>query len=740
MRADDDFRSLRNRIRDEDLALKDQSNLFHNSISLYFGANFLELWYQGGLYVKIHDIPNALSGNILRLKANVPPLTRHAEIKGDDVTDIAYKDIPSKDEDDEDAREAVRQLPVVAFDAETHFAKLADAVIFLHSHGIVHRDLAFRNLLLSHDEQDLILCDLESRYGSSHCPEIALARDNGVPEQKWPYSEKSDVYYFGVTIAEFVLQNGPRTPWQYSENFVPPPPFDQIFHACLRSNPDDRPSMLEVKGMLESVGISDAVIFLHSRRIVHRDLAFRNLLLSHDEQDLILCDLESRYGSSHCPEIALARDNGVPEQKWPYSEKSDVYYFGVTIAEFVLQNGPRTPWQYSENFVPPPPFDQIFHACLRSNPDDRPSMLEVKGMLESVGISGNSGLKVSRIILGTMQYGDPRWVPWLIGDEDVAISHIKAAYDAGIQTFDTANVCLLTHFEFIRLNEEQVYSNGQSEVILGKAIKKLNLPREEIVVITKVHATVARDSGTNFFSNGLNPDEHGYVNQHGLSRKHIFDSIKHSLERLQLDYVDLLMCHRFDKETPIAETMQALHDIVKAGYVRYIGMSSCWAWQFQAMQNYAITNKLTPFIAMQDHYNLVYREEEREMLPTLKHFGVGAIPYASLARGLLARPPNTNDKTTRGGIDPTVQWYNNAGGTKEIIKRVEEVANKRGITMGQVSIAWLLSKNGVTAPVVGTTSLEKLEDIIGGTKVILTPEEIKYLEEPYRTQAVIGHT
>ncbi|KXN86858.1 hypothetical protein AN958_09438 [Leucoagaricus sp. SymC.cos] len=311
MGADDDFRSLRSRIRDEDLALKDQSNLLLNSVSLYFGANFLEVWYQGDLYVKIHDVPDTLSGNILRLKANVPPLKGHAEIRGNNITDIAYKDIPSEDEDDEDVREAVSQLPLVAFDTENHFAKvcrcvsevqnllqakghphivcllgrseagelvfpryrqpflngsisdyrrlllqLADAVIFLHSHGIVHRDLAFRNLLLSHDGQDLVLCDLESRYGSSHCPEIARARDNGIPEQQWPYSEKSDVYYFGVTIAEFVLQNGPRTPWQYTENFVPPAPFDRIFRACRRSNPDDRPSMPEVKEMLESVGIS----------------------------------------------------------------------------------------------------------------------------------------------------------------------------------------------------------------------------------------------------------------------------------------------------------------------------------------------------------------------------------------------------------------------------------------------------------------------------------------------------
>ncbi|KAF5346739.1 hypothetical protein D9756_010441 [Leucocoprinus leucothites] len=354
-------------------------------------------------------------------------------------------------------------------------------------------------------------------------------------------------------------------------------------------------------------------------------------------------------------------------------------------------------------------------------------MPETKKQMPYVRL-GNSGLKVSRVILGTMQWGDSRWFPWIIEDEQEAIRTIKAAYDAGIQTFDTANI----------------YSNGASEVILGKAIKELQLPREEIVVITKVNGTVVSNFETNFITNGLNPDEHGYVNQHGLSRKHIFDSIKQSLERLQLDYVDLLL---YSIELTQIQ-MQALHDVVKAGYVRYIGMSSCWAWQFLAMQNYAISNNLTPFITMQNHYNLVYREEEREMMPTLKHFGVGAIPWAPLARGILARPPSS-DKTKRGTVDPAVHRYDNAGGTQEIINRVEEIAKKRGISMGQVSLAWLLSKDvandepgdtEVAAPIVGTTSLKNLEDIIGATSVTLTTEEIKYLEEPYVPQAIIGHT
>ncbi|KII87981.1 hypothetical protein PLICRDRAFT_42549 [Plicaturopsis crispa FD-325 SS-3] len=335
---------------------------------------------------------------------------------------------------------------------------------------------------------------------------------------------------------------------------------------------------------------------------------------------------------------------------------------------------------------------------------------------------GNSGLKVSKIILGTMQYGSKGWQPWVIDDEEEAIKHIKFAYDAGIQTFDTANV----------------YSNGLSEIILGKAIKKLQLPRDEIVVMTKLYMPVAKEHGVNLLTTrDKTPEEQGYVNQHGLSRKHIFESVKHSLERLQLDYIDLYQCHRFDNETPIEETMQALHDVVKAGYVRYIGMSSCYAWQFNAMQNYAITHNLTPFISMQNHYSLVYREEEREMFPTLKHFGVGSIPWSPLARGLLTRP--LQDHSTRGDTDWFIKMYQKGPGTTETVNRVDEIAKKKGISMAQVAVAWTLSKPGVSAPIIGSTSLKHLADIIGGVDVTLTEEEIKYLEEAYKPMEVIGH-
>ncbi|SJL02660.1 related to voltage-gated potassium channel subunit beta-1 channel subunit beta-1) [Armillaria ostoyae] len=318
---------------------------------------------------------------------------------------------------------------------------------------------------------------------------------------------------------------------------------------------------------------------------------------------------------------------------------------------------------------------------------------------------GNSGLKVSRIILGCMSYGSTEWQPWVLSKEQ-GIEHIKAAYDAGINTFDTADT----------------YSNGLSEVILGEAIKTHNIPRERIVVLTKVYGVVGDAPNVSLFGDPK-ADSEGYVNRHGLSRKHIFDAVKGSLQRLQLDYIDVLQCHRFDYQTPIAETMQALHDVVKAGYVRYIGMSSCHAYQFHAMQNYAIQNNLTPFISMQNHYSLAYREEEREMFPTLKMFGVGSMPWSPLARGKLTRPISEQKATRRGEVD-----------------KVDTLAKKKGITMAQLSIAWLLSKEGVTAPVVGTTSVENLTQLIGAIHITLTEEDKKFLEEPYRPLPIVGHS
>ncbi|KZT00369.1 Aldo/keto reductase [Laetiporus sulphureus 93-53] len=335
---------------------------------------------------------------------------------------------------------------------------------------------------------------------------------------------------------------------------------------------------------------------------------------------------------------------------------------------------------------------------------------------------GKSGLKDSRVILGCMTYGD-KWTNWLLGEEE-AIKHIKFAYDAGIQTFDTAGVCWMAH----------------GDIILGKAIKQLQLPREEIIPMIKFGGVVSRKPGEIVYDPPSAEAECRYVNQWGASRKacHIFDAVKKSLERLQLDYIDVLQLHRIGDSTPFEETMHALHDVVKAGYVRYIGISSCWAWQFHAMQNYAITHNLTPFISMQDHHNLIYREEEREMFPSLKHFGVSAIPYSPLGGGLLCRPLNKHN-TKRSETDQFLKAYKDNPHLEEIINRVEEVVRKRGVSMAQVTVAWSLSKDVVAAPIVGTTKLEDLEDILEGVHLTLTSEEIKYLEEPYRPMKIIGH-
>ncbi|KZP28624.1 Aldo keto reductase [Athelia psychrophila] len=336
---------------------------------------------------------------------------------------------------------------------------------------------------------------------------------------------------------------------------------------------------------------------------------------------------------------------------------------------------------------------------------------------------GKSGLKVSKLILGCMTYGTPDGnIRWALGEED-AYEHIKIAYDAGINTFDTADI----------------YSNGLSEVILGKAIKKLALPRDGIVVMTKLFAAVGHE-----YTSPLQEtmDENGYVNERGLGRKHIFAGIKRSLDRLQLDYVDVLQCHRFDPDTPIEETMRALHDVVQAGYARYIGMSSCYAWQFQLMQNYAIANHLTPFISMQNCYSLVYREEEREMMPTLSHFGVGSIPWSPLARGVLTRPwapKPAGEGTKREQLDEWAVLLAQGDADKLVVDRLEEVAKRLNASMAQTALAWLAAKPGVTAPIVGTSSIANLRDLLGALDVTLSAEDVKYLDEPYKPKAIAGH-
>ncbi|ORX33739.1 NADP-dependent oxidoreductase domain-containing protein [Kockovaella imperatae] len=347
-------------------------------------------------------------------------------------------------------------------------------------------------------------------------------------------------------------------------------------------------------------------------------------------------------------------------------------------------------------------------------------------MMEYVNL-GKSGLKVShldalrvtltslwvsKLVLGCMTYGSGG--EWMISDHDESIRQIKYAYDKGINAFDTANT----------------YSAGESEVILGKFLKQHNIPRESVVILTKTFNTDGKleDKGPA-----------GWINQKGLSRKRIFASVDDSLKRLQLDYIDVLQCHRFDPETPVEETMQALHDVVQSGKVRYIGMSSCWAWQFQLMQTYAIHNRLTPFISMQNQHSALYREEEREMMPMLKHYGIGVIPWGPLAAGLLCRPPQERKATPRGDKGLPNDGRGTFPSELEIIARVEKVAKNRGVPMAEVAIAWSLQSEWVTAPIVGVRSTERLDELIKGLQCRLTEEEIKEIGEPYQPVKVRGH-
>ncbi|WWD05780.1 hypothetical protein V865_003863 [Kwoniella europaea PYCC6329] len=330
---------------------------------------------------------------------------------------------------------------------------------------------------------------------------------------------------------------------------------------------------------------------------------------------------------------------------------------------------------------------------------------------------GKSGLKVSKIILGCMSYGVKRpqdgWT-WVLEEEE-ALKHLKHAYDKGINTFDTADT----------------YSQGNSERILGKFLKTYDIPRESVVIMTKTYMA---------FGDEKSYGSAGYVNNSRLSRKRIFAAIKDSLERLGTDYVDVFQCHRFDYDTPIEETMQALHDIVQAGHVRYLGMSSCYAWQFQLMQREnAIQNRLTPFISMQNYHNAIYREEEREMMPTLQHFGVGSIPWSPLAGGKLCRPASSDPQTERSS-NTSRMFGTTTSADHKIISTIEEIAKERNISMAQVSLAWSLSKEFISAPIIGTTSIEKLDDLLKGLEVKLSEEEIKRIDGDYEPKAIFGHS
>ncbi|MEV4100002.1 aldo/keto reductase [Nonomuraea sp. NPDC049649] len=314
---------------------------------------------------------------------------------------------------------------------------------------------------------------------------------------------------------------------------------------------------------------------------------------------------------------------------------------------------------------------------------------------------GRTGLQVSRVCLGMMSYGDPAKQEWAL-TQDAAEPIVRRAADAGVTFFDTADV----------------YSAGASEVVTGSLLRKIFRSRDDYVLATKV-----------FFPTGRG------VNDRGLSRKHIHAAIDASLRRLGTDHVDLYQIHRWDPDTPIEETMEALHDVVKAGKARYIGASSMWAWQFAKAQHVAEVNGWTRFVSMQNHYNLLYREEEREMLPLCLDQGVGVIPWSPLARGVLARAGAPAD-TTRTGSDARIDALYEPDADRQVLDRVAELSRERGLPAAQIALAWLLHQPAVTAPIVGATKDRHVDDAVAAVAVSLSEKELAYLAEPYRPREV----
>jgi aryl-alcohol dehydrogenase-like predicted oxidoreductase len=320
---------------------------------------------------------------------------------------------------------------------------------------------------------------------------------------------------------------------------------------------------------------------------------------------------------------------------------------------------------------------------------------------------GTTGLTVSRICLGMMSYGDPASRQWILR-EDASEPIVRRAVEQGITFFDTADM----------------YSDGASEEITGRLLRKLFARRDDYVLATKV-----------YFPMGPGP------NDSGLSRKHILSAIDASLARLGTDHVDLYQIHRWDDATPIEETMAALHDVVRAGKARYIGASSMYAWQLAKAQHVAESAGWTRFVSMQNHYNLVYREEEREMIPFCRDQGVGLVPYSPLARGFLVgnRARDGKSLTLRGGTDPLAEeMYSDAD--FDVVDALRAVAGERELPPAQVALAWLLGRPGVTAPIVGATKVRHLDDAVAAVGVTLTGDEMARLEAPYRPHRVLGHS
>lgn len=319
---------------------------------------------------------------------------------------------------------------------------------------------------------------------------------------------------------------------------------------------------------------------------------------------------------------------------------------------------------------------------------------------------GHTGLRVSRICLGCMSYGTPKWRPWVL-DEEAAQPFFRRAVELGVTFFDTANM----------------YSDGASEEVTGRALRKY-AKLEEVVLATKV-----------YFPTGSGQ------NERGLSRKAITQACEASLKRLGVDTIDLYQIHRMDPNTPIEETLAALDQLVRQGKVRYLGASSAYAWQFMRALSVSERNGWARFVSMQNHYNLVYREEEREMLPLCEAEGVGVIPWSPLARGLLAgsrKSLDDREATTRASSDTLSPMLYNQPGDWDVAEAVKQVADARKAPPAQVALAWLLSKPVVTAPIVGATKLQHLEDAVKAVDLKLTSEEVKALEAPYKPHAVRG--
>ncbi len=321
---------------------------------------------------------------------------------------------------------------------------------------------------------------------------------------------------------------------------------------------------------------------------------------------------------------------------------------------------------------------------------------------------GSTGMKVSRLCLGMMTYGTKKWREWVL-NEDESLPFIRHALELGINFFDTADM----------------YSLGVSEEVLGRALRDLGPSRDRVVIATKV-----------FYEMGNDP------NQRGLSRKHILHAIDDSLRRLGTDYVDLYQIHRFDYETPIEETLGALHDVVKAGKARYIGASSMFAWQFAKMLYTADQMGLTRFVTMQNHYNLIYREEEREMIPLCRAEGIGLIPWSPLARGFLAGNRRKQDfgDTVRSKTDDYGQKLYYQDSDFAVVDRVSEIAAKRGVPNMRVALAWILQQPGITAPIIGASKMHHLDDAAAALSLELEVAELMALAEPYRPHPVLGHS